>query len=170
MSLPSTELWFFQAVFQVIHIVVAVAYGFALSDSAPFINTGVVFPVGKSDIFSAQKTGNGSLIGLVTGRHDDRVFPLQEVRNVVFQFFMQTQSSIEEPAAGTSGAEFFQSLFACLDDPGVVGQVQVIVGRYRDNVASTNGDMGTVHRFNFAEIRINTEVFGLVRGFIPVAF
>ena len=64
----------FEAIFQVIHVVVLIAYGLTRGDRAPFVNAGMVFAVGKGHIFSAQQAGDGRLVRLVAGGHDDGVF------------------------------------------------------------------------------------------------
>ena len=83
---------------------------------------------------------------------------------------MKREGAIEKPAAGTSGTEFFQCGFARFDDPGVLGQAQIVVGGNGDDVASLNGDVRAVHRLDFAKVRVDAEGLGLVGGVIIVAF
>ena len=86
------------------------------------------------------------------------------------QFFMETQGSIDKPAAGAPGTKFFQRIFSRFDDSRVFGQVQIVVAGYRYDIATVNGDVGTIHGFDFAEIGVDAEVLGLIRSFISVTF
>ena len=68
---------------------------------------------------------------------------------------MQLQRAVEEPGTGAAGAVLLQRLHAGLDNLGVDGQAQIVVGAQHDATLALHDDLGILTGLQSVEVGIH---------------
>ena len=144
-----------QNALQLRHIAVAVAQHLAVAHLAAGVDAGVVLPVADHIVVASHQRGDDAHVGLEAGAEGDHAVLPQESGQLRLQLQMQLQRAVEEPGAGTAGAVLLQRLHAGLDNLGVDGQAQIVVGAQHDATLALHDDLGILTGLQSVEVGIH---------------
>jgi len=109
----------------------------SLAQADPIDDRGVVESVGDDRAVLIQKGLEDPAIGVEAGSVENRVISLQELRDLLFQLFVDVLRAADEPNRAHPIAPLVQGPMGSLDDLGMRGQTQVVIGAEVDHLVAT---------------------------------
>ena len=140
---------------QIGHVVVLIAQHLAEAELAAVINAGMVFPVADDVVVAAHQGGDDAQIGQKARRKGHHTVLAQEFGELLFQLQMKLQRAVHEAGAAAAGAILLQRLDAGLDDLGIHGETQIVVGAQHDTALALHDDFHVLTRFQRMEIGVD---------------
>ena len=150
---------------QVRHVVVGVAEPLRLAQAHAVDDGGVVQRIRDDRVLGAQEALEQTRVGVETTGEEDRVFHAQEIAQPLFQTLVGKLGAADEPDRRHAESVFAQRLPGGLDQPGVVGQTQIVVGAQIDAGRTTlKSDLPLLRRGD--DLLLLEQALGL-EGFDP---
>ncbi len=118
-----------QQLLQAVHIPVGEALQRCAGQLDAVINAGVIEPVAENHIPRPHQGSNGAHIGHVAGGKNHRGLSPLERGQAGLHGLMQAQVAHHQAGGAGPGAPLGRGRPGCVDEPGVLGQPQIIVGR-----------------------------------------
>src|SRR5262249_52353923 len=139
-----------QAALEVEHVVVLIALAAGLGESGAVDDAGVVQFIANDGVLVAEQRFEEPAVGVEAGGVEDRVFLAEELRDVGFELLVQVLRAADEADGGEAETVVAQAQMGGLDDRGVVGEAEVVVGAEVDDVAAVDLDGGILRRLDAA--------------------
>ncbi len=110
---------------------------------------------------SVHQGGDDAQVGLVACGEHQRGLHAQELRDLVLQPLVQVGGAVEEAGAGEGSAVLVDGVAGRLEDAGVTGQAEVVVGAQHDDAPAVDLGLGAVVTVQGLEEGIEPDGAGL---------
>ena len=137
---------FFQARFQLLHVVVGIAEAFRFTQAYAVDDRGMVQGVGDNGVFRAEQRFKQAAVGVEAGGVEDRVFHTEEIRQLLLQLLVRILGAADEAYRGHPEAVAVHTGFRRVDQRRVVGQTQIVIGAEVNHVAVADGNVRLLRR------------------------
>ena len=117
-----------QLLFQVGHIIVFVTIALCFTQAHAIDDGSMVQAVGDDRVGRVKQRLENTAVGVETCREENRVVLAEVGGNLLFELPMQGLGAADESNRCHAEAIGLQRLMRSLDDPGVIGETEVIVG------------------------------------------
>src|SRR5690606_16476349 len=107
-------------------------------------DAGMIELVDEYGVARAYQRGYHTQVGLESRGEDERGFLLDERREFDLELLVKIGVPVQKAATGTGGSVLPQRRLGSLDESGVVGETQVVVGADHDPSASVHHDLRAV--------------------------
>ena len=159
---------FLETGFEFVHIGVRVAVAPRLAKPDAIDDRGVVQRVRDDRVLRPEQRLEQPAIGLEAGGEQDRVILAEEAGEPVFQLAMEILGAADEADAGHAIAVLVHRALRRLDQPGVVGETEIVVGAEIDDpvvVTSvmTDSDPSSLRRDDLAFTLVEAVVVDLLQ-------
>ena len=99
-------------------------------------------------------------VGVEAGRVQDGVLRVEEIRNSLFQLFVQVLGTADETDGGHAVSVGVHRFLGCFDETGRVGQAQVVVGAEVQGFGAVfKGDFGALGADDVAFVLVEAGLF-----------
>ena len=128
-----------------------ISHNLRTREPAAIDDGGMVEPVRKDHIFLSNQGRDRPQVGGKTGLEGNHVLRALELCEPLLQLDMQICGAGNRADRSRSYAIFFRRLLCCFDDPGMVGQAEIVVRAEVEHVLSIHHQPGALRRANRAD-------------------
>ena len=142
---------FVQLRFEIGHVVVAIAKSLGFAEPDAVDDAGVIQLVGDDCVLGSEKRFEQSAVGVEARAIEDRVFRAEKLAELRFQLLVRRLGAADEPHRGQAVAPAIERRMGSLNDLGMLGQPEIIVGAHVEHFASlADADMRILRRRDHA--------------------